>query len=628
MTRLKQPLLVFDGDCGFCRAWIARWRRATGDAVDYAPWQRVAEQYPDIAPERFRESVILIEPEGRVSIAAEAVFRALARAPRRGFALACYRRLPGFRAVSEFVYRQVANHRAAFTVLTRVLWGGHVVPPGERLTAWAFLRLLALVYFAAFASLGVQITGLVGRDGLLPLGPYLEAALAQIGSRALWVLPTLGWWNHGDAFLSAQCWLGCAAALLLAIGIAPAAMLILMWVLYLSLTTAGQEFLWFQWDSLLLEAGFLAIFLAPLGLRSTPRLDPPPLRGAVWMLRWLLFRLMFGSALVKWSSGDPEWRRLTALTHHYETQPLPPWTAWYAHHLPVWAQAGSAAVMFVIEGAVPFLIFAPRRARMFAAGALATLQTSIFITGNYGFFNLLSLALCALLLDDAAWPAALRRWARVEAPVPSPSESAPPRRGRWPRALTRPVFAALAVLSLVPLVRSIRQPTPWLEPLSAIYREVSPFHLVNPYGLFAVMTTRRFEITVEGSRDGVTWRPYEFRWKPGDARRIPAFTTPHMPRLDWQMWFAALDPEHVPPWFAGLCARLLLGSRPVLVLLATNPFPDAPPRYVRATLEDYRFTTAAERRAGGAWWVRTTVGTYVPAIALEDDRLVPAPPQP
>jgi hypothetical protein len=403
-----------------------------------------------------------------------------------------------------------------------------------------------------------------------------------------------------------------------------------MWVLYLSLATAGQEFLWFQWDSLLLETGFLALFLAPLVARSSPRRDPPPSRAAVWMLRWLLFRLMFGSALVKWSSGDPEWHRLTALTHHYETQPLPPWTAWYAHHLPAWAHAGSAAAMFTIEGAVPLLMFAPRRARMLAAGALTFLQTLILLTGNYGFFNLLALALCLLLLDDAAWPAALRRWAGVNAAEGAATDPrAAPVRRRWPVRLTRPVFATLFVLSLVPLVRSLRQPTPWLEPLTSVYRAASPLHLVNPYGLFAVMTTRRLEITLEGSRDGVTWRAYEFRWKPGDVRRAPAFMAPHMPRLDWQMWFAALDPEHVPPWFAGLCARLLQGSKPVTGLFVSNPFPEAPPRYVRATLDDYRFTTSAERRATGAWWVRTPRGEYVPALALEGGQLrVVAPPTP
>src|SRR5262249_53467811 len=243
------------------RAWIARWRSATGDAIDYAPYQQVAARFGDVPAVRFRESVVLVEPDGRITYAAEAVFRSLSHAPGGGWGLACYRRVPGFAAVSELVYRLVARHRDAFLGLTRLLWGEHLVPPGERLTAWVFLRLLAVTYFCAFASLGVQIVGLVGRNGILPIGPYLDAAFAQVGPRALWVLPTLVWWNHSDAFLTAQCWIGCGAAILLAIGVAPVAMLALMWLLYLSLTTAGQEFLWFQWDSLLLEAGFVAILL-------------------------------------------------------------------------------------------------------------------------------------------------------------------------------------------------------------------------------------------------------------------------------------------------------------------------------------------------------------------------------
>jgi hypothetical protein len=282
--------------------------------------------------------------------------------------------------------------------------------------------------------------------------------------------------------------------------------------------------------------------------------------------------------------------------------------------------------MFAIEGVAPLLIFAPRRARMFAAAALVLLQTLILVTGNYGFFNLLSLALCLLLLDDAAWPAAVRRWAEGAPGRARDEPNAGSDRGRWPRRVTRPVFIGLIALSLVPFVRSFRWPSPWLEPLALIERELSPLHLVNPYGLFAVMTTRRLEITIEGSRDGVTWRAYAFRWKPGDVRRAPAFVAPHMPRLDWQMWFAALDPEHVPPWFAGLCARLLLGSPSVTALLASNPFPGAPPRYVRATFDDYRFSTAAERRATDAWWVRTPQGQFVPPLALEGGRLVVVEP--
>jgi len=609
---MTRPVLLWDGDCSFCRAWIARWRVATGDAVEYATSQQHGVDFPLIAPSQFKQSVVLVEPSGHVSYAAEAVVRALAYGG--GAARVwdwAYAHVPGFASVSEGAYALVAGHRDVFARVTRLLWGAHVVPPGMRLTSWVFLRLLGLVYVVAFASLGVQVTGLVGREGLLPIAPLLAGGWAQLGWRAVWLLPTLSWLNASDGWLVAQCVLGVLAGLALAVGAVPAVAAVAGWALYLSLANAGQEFLWFQWDSLLLEAGVLAIVLAPRVAWSSPRRDPAPSRFAIGMLRWLCFRLMFGSALVKWTSGDPEWRNLTALTHHYETQPLPPWTAWYAHHLPASFQRFSAGATLAIEGLLPLLVFAPRRARMFAAAGFAFLQVLIVVTGNYGFFNLLALALCLLLLDDAAWPAAVRRWARVVEHAPVADE----RRART-GALARAVLAALLVLSLVPLA-AVRRPAAWLEPLYVVYRELSPLHLVNSYGLFAVMTTTRPEIVVEGSADGVTWKAYAFRWKAGDPRRRPAFVAPHMPRLDWQMWFAALDPQHVPPWFAGLCGRLLEGSRPVLRLLATNPFPGAPPHYVRARLEAYRFTTAAERRATGAWWVRTPAGDYVPPVVLD-----------
>jgi hypothetical protein len=244
------------------------------------------------------------------------------------------------------------------------------------------------------------------------------------------------------------------------------------------------------------------------------------------------------------------------------------------------------------------------------------LQTLILLTGNYGFFNLLSIALCAMLLDDAAWPRWLRRrWAR------GPAGGA--ERGRWPAAIARPVLAGLFLLSVVPLVRSFRQPAEWLAPLSRVYRALSPLQLANPYGLFAVMTTARPVIVVEGSDDLETWKPYEFRWKPGDPWRRPGFMAPHMPRLDWRMWFAALDTGQVDAWYLGFCRRLLEGSPPVVRLLARDPFPEHPPRYVRGLVYDYRFTSASTRDSTGAWWTRRLTGAYGPVLTLEQGNLAP-----
>jgi hypothetical protein len=356
------------------------------------------------------------------------------------------------------------------------------------------------------------------------------------------------------------------------------------------------------------------MFLAPWRWRSRPGNDPPPPRFALWMLRWLLFRLLFASAVVKLTSGDPTWRGLTALTYHYQTQPLPPWTAWYAHHWPVAVHQLSALAMFACEGIAPFFILAPRRIRFAAAVTIVGLQVMILATGNYGFFNPLTIVLCVLLLDDGVWPR-LRRDRAERAP-----DAGIPR--CWPRWISRPVLTAILTLSVVPVLAVFNVPMKLIRPLADLYNLASPFRTVNSYRLFAVMTTRRAEIVVEGSDDGVEWRPYEFACKPGDPMRKPRFLTPHMPRLDWQMWFAALADYRSQTWFLYFCQRLLEGKRPVLALLAKNPFPAAPPRYVRAVLWDYHFTDTATRRATGAWWRRERLGLYCPVLTLEGGRLV------
>jgi len=586
------PLLVWDGDCAFCRAWIARWRRATGDRVHYATYQEVAARFPEIPVERFRRAVHLIEPDGRVSSGAEAVYGSLALAPRGGWALALYRGFPPFAWASEAAYRRIADHRPAFTRLTGWIWGEHVVPPGERLTAWITSRLLGLVYVVAFVSLWSQLDALAGSRGILPASEFLAAARAQFGPERYLYFPTLCWLGSSDRFLH--------------------------------LSTVGQDFLWFQWDSLLLEAGVLALLLAPWRLWSRPASDPPPSRAGLWLTRWLLFRLMFSSAVVKLSSGDPSWRHLTALEFHYETQCLPPWTAWYAHHLPAAFQRFSALAMFAIEGIVPFFIVAPRRIRFAAAAALASLQALIVVTGNYGFFNWLALALCVPLLDDGVWPRRLReRLGGQQAGADAAAAASPAHgvRGAWPRPVTTVAAVALVALSVVPMARIFRRPAPWLAPLEALTRMVGELHLVNSYGLFAVMTTTRDEIVVEGSDDLTHWQAYEFEYKPGDPLRRPRFVAPHQPRIDWQMWFAALSDYRQERWFVLFCRRLLEGSPPVLAQLAVNPFPRAPPRYVRALVYRYHFTDAATRRRTGAWWRREYRGPYCPVLTLEGGQL-------
>ena len=615
-VRLDRPVLVYDGECAFCRAWIARWRNVVGDRLDFAPFQEAAARFPAIARERFAAAVQLIEPGGRVSEGAEAVFRALALAPGRGGPLALYRHVPGVAAITEAIYRGVARHRGAMHRLTRAVWGPHVVPTGHTATAWLFLRLLGVTYLIAFVSLWVQIMGLAGSGGILPAREYLALWREHYGAAAAWSLPTLCWWNASDAFLHVLCAAGTLAAALLAVGLVPALATAACWLFYLSVSVVCQDFLWFQWDSLLLETGLIAILLAPVVWRSTPRRDAPPSGAALWVVRWLLFRLMFSSAVVKLASGDPTWRDLSALTYHYETQPLPPWTAWYMHHLPAWCHRASAVGVFAIEGVAPFLMVFPRRIRFATAWAMVALQLMMIATGNYGFFNLLSIALCVTLLDDGA----LLR-------LPEAGASRAPRRprGAWPKPFVRAAALALFLLGLVPMFRTLRWPTGLLGPVASVERLLSPLRSINSYGLFAVMTTRRPEIVVEGSDDGATWRAYEFRYKPGRLDRRPPFVAPHMPRLDWQMWFAALGDYRQETWFLYFAQRLLEGKPAVRALLEHDPFPGAPPRFLRATVYDYRFTDAATRRSTGAWWRRERRGLYCPVLTLDQGRLMAVP---
>jgi len=602
----QTPLVIFDGDCGFCRFWIGRWKSITQDRVDYAPFQEVAARFPEIPKDAFMRAMQLVEPSGEVFEGALAVFRALAHVPRRGALLWLYRHLPGFAPLAEFSYRLIARHRGAASAVTHALWGKNPQKPAYGLASALFLRLLGLCYLTAFVSLWVQIDGLVGSRGILPVTRFLDWVRERAGREAYGLLPTLCWFDSSDGFLHLLCGGGTLACLLLIAGFAPTVCLALAWVLYLSLSIAGQVFLDFQWDFLLLEVGFLAILFAPRLWRMRIAFEPPA--AILFLLRWLLFRLMFSSGFVKLASGDPAWRHLTALTYHYETQPLPPWTAWFMHQLPVSFQKFSCLVMFSIELAVPLLVFAPRRLRLFAFGALVTFQLLIASTGNYAFFNLLTVALCVLLLDDAAFPRELQEKTTARKAAAG---------GKWPGWVLAPVAATVLLVSLVEFSGTLRHAGAWPGLALRLTRAAMPYRSVNTYGLFSIMTTSRPEIVIEGSEDGSSWRAYEFRWKPGDLLRRPGFVAPHQPRLDWQMWFAALGSYRENPWFISFLARLLQGSPEVLRLFEKNPFPDHPPRFVRAVLYDYHFTDPAARRQTGAWWRREPRGLYCPVLSRE-----------
>ena len=483
------------------------------------------------------------------------------------------------------------------------------------------LRGLGLVYASAFASFWTQATGLVGERGILPAGDFLGAVRSELGGSAWRELPTLFWLRSDDAALHAVCALGLVLASALVLGVVPRLAALGLWTLYLSISQIGQIFLGYQWDALLLEAGLLAIWLAPGGLRARVPSDRQPPRAPLFLLRWLVFRLFLLSGLVKLLSGDPSWRDLSAMRYHYWTQPIPTWTSAIAHAAPPAIHLVETAATLAVELVLPWCIFGPRALRLAAAAGFTLLQILINATGNYGFFGPLTVVLCASLVDDAVWRRVpgIRTFVPARPPEPSPGP-------RWRRA------AAAAALALVLLVtttlalhrvaRGLRIPAP----AAAVVELLDPLRSFSAYGLFATMTKDRLEIEVEGSRDGRDWLAYEFRYKPDRLERRPPFLGVHMPRLDWQMWFAALSTCADTPWFLAFQRRLLQASPPVLGLLARDPFEGEPPRFIRTTVYRYRFADAATRRATGRFWEREELGPYCPTLELVGDRLRVAEP--
>src|SRR5437667_806300 len=620
----SKPLLIWDGECHFCMRWIERWRVMTAGKIGYVTYQEVADQFPEIPRAEFERAMTFIEPDGKTFFAAEAVYRSLQYRSSRKWLAWSYDHVPGFAEVSELAYRFIARHRKVGSAVTRLLWGNDVRPPTYFWAQRWFLRALGLIYLIAFVSLWVQVEGLVGSDGVSPVNQFLPAVYERFGRSAYSLLPTLCWFNSSNGFLHFLCSGGVVLSLLLIVGIAPALSLVALFVFYLSLILAGQTFLSFQWDILLLETGFLSIFLAPWRIWPRelfwwPGAAIPATavsRPALFLLKFLLFKLMLMSGVVKLTSGDNSWWNLTALDYHYWSQPLPTVFGWWADKSPEWFKHFSVAFCLVVESIIPFFRPVPRRLRPMAAVTMSFLQLVIALTGNYCFFNLLTIALCLLLIDDAV-VASLCRGALLRR-----IRSTATQRRAYNNELSG--YAAIAVIIVTLPINAwliftaFKPDTEWPRLLAVAYGRAETFRIVNGYGLFRVMTKDRDEIVIEGSADGFDWLPYEFKWKPGDVMRTPGWCAPHQPRLDWQMWFAALGTPRENPWLGGLIVQLLQGSPDVSRLLAKNPFPREPPRYIRAMFYRYRFTTLREHRQTGAWWKRQELREYLPTMSLNE----------
>jgi hypothetical protein len=463
---------------------------------------------------------------------------------------------------------------------------------------WLFLRALGLIFLSAFYSLAFQIHGLVGEQGILPAGDYLRdvaAAFGGVGPRRLWYAPTLLWLSAGDRALTIVVGAGIVCSLLLVANVWPRLTVTLSTLLFLSCVAALQDFSSYQSDGMLLEAGFLSIFLAPRGVRPGLGATDPPSRLSLFMLRWEWFRIYFESGVVKLAGGDPHWRDLTAMDEYYQNAPLPTWIGWYVQQFPHWYHAATVIITLVVELVLVWAVWMSRPFRITCFVIATALQIGIIATANYGFLNYLVLVLGLLLLDD-------RTLARVGFSLPSsPGQSAPRRPARWQMETGVLAFVFYAtIVAFVPVGPLLAWPAHLLD----------PFRIANAYGLFGVMTENRYEIEFQGSRDGRTWTAYPFRYKPQDIYERPGIYGTYQPRFDWNLWFASLGPWQASPWVVAAQRRLVEGSPSVLRLFRYDTFGGKPPALVRTVLWQYWFTDRPTKRATKAWWRRRELGPF------------------
>jgi hypothetical protein len=516
----------------------------------------------------------------------------------------------------------------------RWLFSSEDGPSDRLLPRWLFLRGLGLIYFSAFYSLIFQIKGLIGPDGILPASEYLQQ-LTKLGAIRFWYAPTLLWISSGPHLLAAICWVGMIASILLVLNFWPRAMLVVCFVCFLSFVSAAQDFSGYQSDGMLLEAGFISLFFAPGGLRPGLGRNHPPSRASLFLLQWEWFRIYFESGMVKLASGEPQWRNFTAMDEYYQNGPLPTWIGWYAQHLPHKVHAFATGATLVLELGLVWMLFLPRRWRILCFFIVTLWQVPVILTANYTFLNYLVLLLGVLLLDDRflqRWlPKKLTERVNLSTVLTQPAQ----RRGFSHLHAIKLAFTSVVLIWIfyATTVQMLWIPFGRLPfPTSPIIA-LEPFRIANRYGLFAVMTRGRYEIEFQGSNDGENWAAYPFRYKPQDPAKAPGIYAPYQPRFDWNLWFASLGAWRDNMFVVSTEERLLANSMDVLALFSGNPFANAPPKFVRAVLWQYWFTSVAEKRATGMWWRREELGLYAPVLTrMPDGKLGvvewPPPPMP
>jgi hypothetical protein len=485
--------------------------------------------------------------------------------------------------------------------------------PTYWLTRFVILRWLGLVYLIAFLVSVNQIVPLLGEHGLTPAPLFTERVAARFGSSwaACLQWPSVFWAGVSDTSMLAVSWIGVALSLAVLLGYANAIILFVLWALYMSIVNIGQDWYGYGWEIQLLETGFLAIFLCPLlDGRPFPRRAPPTV--VFWLLRWLMFRIMLGAGLIK-LRGDSCWRDLTCLYYHYQTQPLPNPFSRFCHFQPHWFQKFGVLWNFFVELAAPWFAFAPGIWRHAAGLFLLTFQLFLIFSGNLSFLNWLTIVPILACFDDSLLvrllPGSLAERARRAAAEAKPS-----------RAHHTAAIALAVVIGLL----SIEPVANLISPAQIMNTSFNRLHLVNTYGAFGSVGRERMDLVFEGTEEAVLtestkWREYQFKGQPVDLNRRPPFVAPYQLRLDWQMWFAAMSTADEYPWTLNFVWKLLHNDGPVLSLLAGNPFPQKPPRYVRAVL--YRYEFAPPGNPDGAWWERRRLGLWLPALSADDPRL-------
>jgi len=479
------------------------------------------------------------------------------------------------------------------------------------LTRFVILRLLGFVYLAAFISLARQVLPLIGSQGLLPAQDFIFRVHEHFGSATggFLAMPSIFWAGISDRELTVLAWVGAALSLVVVLGYANAILMAFLWLLYTSFVNIGQDWYSYGWEIQLLETGFLGMFLCPLlDPRPFPKRPPPVL--IVWLFRWLAFRIMLGAGLIKLRGGSC-WRDLTALYYHYETQPIPNPLSPYFHFQPHWLLKFEVLWNHVIELVVPWFAFGPRRARHVAGLLLASFQVFLILSGNLSFLNYLTIVPILACFDDSLL-------AKV---LPKPLSDRARRAAAENKSLSFAQEISSVAYTGIIVILSIAPTLNLLSGNQIMNGSFDRLHLVNTYGAFGTVGRERNEIIFEGTSDDTVgpdtvWRTYEFPYKPGDPMRRPGVVAPYQPRLDWQIWFAAMSTPEEYPWTLHFIWKLLHNDAGTLSLLANNPFPDKPPRYIRAQLYTYHY--APLTNPAGAWWERKLIGPWLPPLSVDN----------